>query len=588
MRFYLPEWDDLVDAHYDFLKDEYSASHSENATKNDHYIWQVMPKPPIDGVLISKSKILENTTKSKEIGQKGIHEYLRLPAGFPVICDCGAWDYINDSSPPYKSEETLRFYQRGRFDVGVTIDHLIVESIQTGDPTVNGNETKQVNLTPEDKKQRWQITIDNALEMYETWSSDEELRRSFRLMGAIQGWDVASYREAAKILLKKGFDYIGIGGLARSPTGSFERFDDSRTVCNVVRGVCFEIGKWRQETHRRVDVHVFGFARASVTRELGMLGVTSFDSASYLRSAWLGKSNYFLDGQEYTALRVPQVERSPKAKKALRSGADKYALSKLEAETLVMLREYDRGKISKREALQHLRRYSKEIGVHEGHVSEYEKTLDDAPWRRCSCAICRSIGIEVIIFRGNERNRRRGFHNVFDFYEDLRSTWPKILVMTTCTGKKDDAKSLIPAYLRYMKSPLFKTFWKAMRELPVDIKVLSAKFGLIDWHKPVPNYDQIMREDQIPSFVEQVASTMGQYQHVFFIGLGRYRTVVERAADIAGVNVQIYPRKDLTTRKALDVLEYSGQMSRLKEAVQLTLGETSGIATAQRKLDTFA
>jgi hypothetical protein len=45
------------------------------------------------------------------------------------------------------------------------------------------------------------------------------------------------------------------------------------------------------------------------------------------------------------------------------------------------------------------------------------RTLQDQPWKSCGCVICEAIGVEVIIFRGNDRNRRRGFHNTYVFYE---------------------------------------------------------------------------------------------------------------------------------------------------------------------------
>ena len=55
-------------------------------------------------------------------------------------------------------------------------------------------------------------------------------------------------------------------------------------------------------------------------------------------------------------------------------------------------------------------------GDRKGTRERIERTLYDRPWQKCTCAICRKLGIEVVIFRGNNRNRRRGFHNVFVFY----------------------------------------------------------------------------------------------------------------------------------------------------------------------------
>src|SRR5690606_6587245 len=50
------------------------------------------------------------------------------------------------------------------------------------------------------------------------------------------------------------------------------------------------------------------------------------------------------------------------------------------------------------------------------------RTLEDRPWKQCVCDICRNIGVEVIIFRSSNRNKRRGFHNLGVFHRHLRKT----------------------------------------------------------------------------------------------------------------------------------------------------------------------
>ena len=42
-------------------------------------------------------------------------------------------------------------------------------------------------------------------------------------------------------------------------------------------------------------------------------------------------------------------------------------------------------------------------------------TLKEMPWKKCKCSICKEVGIEVILFRGNNRNRRRGMHNLYAY-----------------------------------------------------------------------------------------------------------------------------------------------------------------------------
>ena len=50
----------------------------------------------------------------------------------------------------------------------------------------------------------------------------------------------------------------------------------------------------------------------------------------------------------------------------------------------------------------------------------YRPTLVDRPWERCSCRVCREIGIDAIIFRSSNRNKRRGIHNLYVFNNYLK------------------------------------------------------------------------------------------------------------------------------------------------------------------------
>ncbi len=50
----------------------------------------------------------------------------------------------------------------------------------------------------------------------------------------------------------------------------------------------------------------------------------------------------------------------------------------------------------------------------------YARTLEERPWERCSCRVCREGGVEVLIFRSSNRNKRRGMHNLHVFHRHLR------------------------------------------------------------------------------------------------------------------------------------------------------------------------
>ena len=66
-------------------------------------------------------------------------------------------------------------------------------------------------------------------------------------------------------------------------------------------------------------------------------------------------------------------------------------------------------------AVEALRDYERLHDEGRDRTDQYRQVLAAAPWKRCECAVCRDVGIQVNIFRGTERNKRRGFHNLHVF-----------------------------------------------------------------------------------------------------------------------------------------------------------------------------
>ena len=567
MKYFIPEWDDRVDPKYDFITDTHSQMHKENAELNDVYMWDIfgLENVPFDGILISKMKIMQNKKKYQLIIEKGVHEVLRLPKSFEIMGDCGAWGYITHDEPPFKTKEIIEYYARCGFNYGVSIDHLIV-------PAVFKN-------NPQEKKRRWKITIENAQEFLDIWMSKDKYIKTFRPIGVAQGWDIESYKRAVIELLNMGYDYIGLGGLAKTQTGKLGSETQSKLLLPVLEGVWSVVKKYTNKTKKKIDIHVFGVARPNHFQTLASLGVTSFDSASPLRRAWLGAtSNYFsINGKHYSAIRVPQTDRSPRAKRIIKEGKVTFQqLQKLEKQCLQLIRDYDKGLIDVNTVLKSILDYDKLIGEGREQFARYfERTLRDRPWEKCPCQICRTIGVEVIIFRGNNRNRRRGFHNTWVFYQQFRKMDPRILVFTNCTAKKDKNPKLLPAFQRYLPSPVFKVFWENVYDLPVEIGILSAKFGLIDWSKRIPYYDYKMQESDVEKFVEELKEKLKRYNKVFFIGLGLYRKVVQQVKEETGYDIEIYPKMEFTNRGKLDIIEYTKQMKLFREAILNAIPEPS-------------
>ena len=82
-----------------------------------------------------------------------------------------------------------------------------------------------------------------------------------------------------------GYKYIGLGGLARTQT---------KILMEHLLAVKKIVDKFVKNGKERPELHVFGVSRPNALIELKYLGMTSFDSASFLRRAWLGiDKNYF-------------------------------------------------------------------------------------------------------------------------------------------------------------------------------------------------------------------------------------------------------------------------------------------------------
>jgi Queuine tRNA-ribosyltransferase/Family of unknown function (DUF6884) len=385
LSYFIPEWDDLVDRDFDFENDIHSGGSGDWA--NEVYAHQMYPEPNYDGILISKV-IAEKSKKKKErINRLGVHRFLRVPREFPIMGDCGAFGYINEKAPPYSTDEILDYYSRLGFDFGVSIDHLIVTA------------------TESEKKARYDLTIENAAEFLK---KHRKAKLPWTPIGAVQGWDAKSYAAAAKKYVAMGYEYIALGGLVRTPTS--------------------DILKLLQQVHEvvpaNVKIHLFGLARIASMRSFADLGVRSVDSASLLRRAWMGTGQNYLsmEGKFYTAIRIPEAGKSFRAKRMVSEGrAQRAEVERLEAKCMEAMTRFDTDQIRIDEVLDVLDEYDQLITPDRPLTRELlRETLEARPWRTCSCDICKHDGIQVVIFRGNNRNRRRGFHNTFVFYRLLQ------------------------------------------------------------------------------------------------------------------------------------------------------------------------
>lgn len=444
LRYFIPDWDDLVNPAYDFMQD----SHPEgtgDGYMHGVYAHQIYDCPQYDGILVSRVIVEKRKHKQTILEKTGIHKYLRVPEDFPVMGDCGAFGYIAEEYPPFETQEIIHYYNRLGFDYGVSIDHLIVSSAVKkiryyrldpgGEPVDISKGTYQDLLQNggvevESLPKHRQTLIENPVILFKKEEEDtEEMQRRYDLtlqnaqdfisltqngpcsfipVAAVQGWSPQTYRDAVSACQDMGYSMIAIGGLVRTHT----------------RGILEILEEVNQVRKKGVDIHLFGVARPEAILQMHRLGVTSIDSATFLRKAWLGAgTNYYCEnGNFYAAIRVPDVGASPRARKILREGrADIREVERLDRVCMDMLHMYDKEEVSLQDVLSAVLEYEALLGEkRKGYNKMIEQTLLEKPWKKCPCPVCRQLGIDVMIFRGNNRNRRRGFHNTWVFYQKLK------------------------------------------------------------------------------------------------------------------------------------------------------------------------
>jgi hypothetical protein len=384
LKYFLPEWDDLVDPDFDFLEDKHSAGGGD--WSNQVYAHQMFPEPNFDGLLVSRAVAEGSAKKKKRINELGVHRFLRIPSEVPVMGDCGAFDYISEKQPPYTTEELLDYYTRLGFDYGVSIDHLIVPAFES------------------ETDFRYNLTIENAQEFLK---GHRQARLSWEPIGAVQGWDPPSYAEAALKYVRMGYRYLALGSLIPKK---------SKDILKIIAAV-------REKIPPEVRIHAFGVARLDSVEAFSRAGVQSVDSASYLRQAWMRlHQGYATMNGPYSALRIPAAGKSFRAKHMRNhAGLAEERILQMEEAALSAVRGLARRMCSVDNCLNALLEYDRFVTAERiDMTAAYRRTLEERPWENCDCAICRKWGVEVIIFRGNNRNRRRGFHNTYIFYRLLQ------------------------------------------------------------------------------------------------------------------------------------------------------------------------
>lgn len=409
MKFYLPDWEDRVDPSFDFQNDTYSSGHRENPYGNDIYAHQLYDgNSPYDGLLVSISNF-ESKINSREIekgkftirGKSKIRNYLKIEkySRIKIMGDCGAFSYVAKEEPPpfYSVERVAGIYESLGFDYGVSVDHIVVDSYMVKE---NGKR-RYVPLSNKEKDKRVKLTLRNASEFKQII---KERKYKFNPIGVAQGYDKKSYLSSVLELLDIGYDYIALGGLVQY--SNLELMKILTSVSPHLEGT---------------KLHLFGVLRPTQLGNFESLGVTSFDSASYFRKAWLRSGQNYLapSGEWFSAIRIPYSWNKNLLQTAKEENVSFDRLKELENSALDAIRMYDLRKIDLETALNSIVNYDRLLfrsTKEERNLKDkYRETLKSRPWESCNCKVCKDLGMEVVIFRGANRNKRRGFHNTWIF-----------------------------------------------------------------------------------------------------------------------------------------------------------------------------
>ncbi|RAO52543.1 tRNA-guanine transglycosylase DpdA [Micromonospora saelicesensis] len=404
MKFFFPDSQDQVDPTFDFLSEERDPFRVRQ--RDDLYAHEVLKPPPFNGLLVSKA-IVDGTAGSStgkytgpqrhRLYRQGAREFFRLNNGsapLKIMGDCGAFSYVGEENPPYSVEEVVSFYEGCGFDYGISVDHVIFQY----EPKVVRTDDAAAEWV-----RRQEITLDLAAEFWRRCSASDI---HFTALGVAQGWSPESYAYAVKELQRIGYRRIALGGMVPLKTNEIlaclQRIDDVR--------------------ESDTELHLLGISRCEKIPTFADHGVTSFDSTSPFRQAFKDdRDNYYAPDRTFVALRVPQVDGNAKLKARIRSGEiGQGQAMQLERAALARLRQFDKDEVDVDAALEALAEYSAVWDRKADRTSQYRDTLENRPWRACDCTICASVGIEVIIFRGAERNKRRGFHNLHVFGQRVR------------------------------------------------------------------------------------------------------------------------------------------------------------------------
>ncbi|CAK3416704.1 tRNA-guanine(15) transglycosylase-like domain-containing protein [Vibrio crassostreae] len=443
-RFYFPDNKDFVDPNFNGRDNSRTKYHRQY--DDDHYPHQILAELPYDGMLVSLAGVGTMQKRGKYYEQEltedfyfnGAREFLRLDTkkfeNVKLMGDCGAFDYHNEYEPPFTVDELIEFYDRGGFDYGISLDHIVFPYFKNEAAKDAAAEKCDLHELIAESERRIDITLKNAREFYEKAKGYR-----FEAYGVAHGYDKSSFLRSVKELQNIGYRRITIGGMIKSKTDELLELLES-------------LSEIREPD---TQFHLLGICRFQNIPAYIKAGVTSADSTSPLMQGLKGGKYYSVNSEstsfdESLMIRVRQCDHDnvqkhiDKHRDELRQHITELqangefdidlsntalsineCIKRLEVDCLKKLQQYDDTGLDLDSTLKALVAYEKvtnenylpsnltgsKLAPLKRNEIKYREFLNAREWRQCTCGICKG-GLMNIVFRSNQSNRRRGIHNL--------------------------------------------------------------------------------------------------------------------------------------------------------------------------------
>jgi hypothetical protein len=431
MKFLYADSLDFVDPNYRFLEDR--SAPGRETYWDDEFAHQYLGEAPFDGLLVSRGVVGDHKFSGKytqsqamRFRRDGMRKFMRLEDpqydDLMLMGDCGAFSYKDLDKPPYTPSEILEFYEDAGFTHGCSVDHLIFDferDLKGLECLPNPKDDPIVKKRMDTIWERFYITEENANAFYK----ESAQIPNFTPMGVVQGWSPGSMAEAARSLVSMGYNYLAIGGMVPLNAESI------KLALSAIRELIPDYTR----------LHILGFGKIDYLKEFESFNITSIDTTSpMLRAFKDSRKNFFMPGagdqlKYYTAIRIPQATINRGLNVLVKKGHfTQEFLLRQEKDALQSVRDLDQGKGDVKSTLQAVMAYTKSHLINpktgddatETKLSnieaDYLETLTDKPWKKCPCEVCKKVSVEGAIFRASNRNKRRGMHNMWVFYQQLK------------------------------------------------------------------------------------------------------------------------------------------------------------------------